>query len=131
MLDKRKVKLMTRMASYEQNEGKQDIKISAYYRKDYASLHTLFSILWVTVGYVCFIALIGLGSFDTLVDGMSMGLMITLGIIVIAGYFFVVIAYAIAAHHIYNKKHKDARTRVKKYNHDITRLLKMYEKENQ
>lgn len=131
MLDKRKVKLMTRMASYEQNEGKQDIKISAYYRKDYASLHTLFSILWVTVGYVCFIALIGLGTFDTLVDRMSMGLMITLGIIVIAGYFFVVIAYAIAAHHIYNKKHKDARTRVKKYNHDITRLLKMYEKENQ
>ncbi len=131
MLDKRKVKLMTRMASYEQNEGKQDIKISAYYRKDYASLHTLFSVIWVTVGYVCLIALIALGSFDSLIERMSMGLMITLGIILTAGYLFVVIAYAIVANRIYNKKHKDARTRVKKYNHDIMRLLKMYEKENQ
>ena len=34
MLDERKVKLMTRLALYEETEGKEDFKISAYYRKD-------------------------------------------------------------------------------------------------
>ena len=33
MLDERKVKLMTRLALYEETEGKEDFKISAIYRK--------------------------------------------------------------------------------------------------
>ena len=33
------------------------------------------------------------------------------------------------ASHIYNEKHKKARKRVKKYNHNLIQLLKMYEKE--
>ena len=52
MLDERKVKLMTRLAFYEQTQGKEDFKISAYYRKDYTSLHMLCSFIWVTIGYV-------------------------------------------------------------------------------
>ena len=39
MLDERKVKLMTKLALYEETYGKEDFKISSYYRKDYASLH--------------------------------------------------------------------------------------------
>ena len=42
MLDEKKVKLMTRLAFYEQTQGKEDFKVSAYYRKDYASLHTIY-----------------------------------------------------------------------------------------
>ena len=42
MLDEKKVKLMTRMALYEEQQGREDLKVSAYYRKDYTSLHTLF-----------------------------------------------------------------------------------------
>ena len=32
MLDKRKIRLMTKLALYEQNEGREDMKISAYYK---------------------------------------------------------------------------------------------------
>lgn len=131
MLDERKVKLMTRMASYEQNMGKEDMKISAYYRKDYASLHTLYSIIWVTAGYICAIALIAFGGLDIWMEKMTLGFMITLGIVAAAGYVVVLIVYAVVSNRIYNKKHREARTRVKKYNHDLTRLLKIYEKENQ
>ena len=64
MLDERKVKLMTKMALYEQKEGKEDFKVSAYYRKDYASVHTIYSILWMTVGYILLIVLIGFAAMD-------------------------------------------------------------------
>lgn len=33
MLDERKVKLMTKLALYEETYGKEDFKISSYYRK--------------------------------------------------------------------------------------------------
>ena len=45
MLDRSKVKLMTKLALYEQTQGKEDFKISEYYRKDYT-----FNLL-IFVGY--------------------------------------------------------------------------------
>lgn len=130
MLDERKVKLMTGLALYEQTQGKEDFKISEYYRKDYAGMHILFSFFWTTIGYICVVALVMLAGLQTLMAKMSMSFVVTLGIIVVAGYLAVVIIYSIITSHIYNKKHRNARQRVKKYNHDLIRLLKMYEKEN-
>ena len=130
MIDEKKVKLMTRMASYENNEGREDLKISAYYRKDYASIHMVYTIIWVTIGYGCLMLLIGFCLFDKLMESLSMSAVMTLGIGVVVGYFVVIIAYSVATHTMYSKKHQIARMRVKKYNHDLTRLLKIYEKEN-
>ena len=63
MLDERKVKLMTKLAMYEETQGKEDFKISEYYRKDYAGMHTICSVIWVTIGYVCAVAMIMLAGF--------------------------------------------------------------------
>ena len=129
MLDEKKVKLMTRLAFYEQTQGKEDFKVSAYYRKDYASLHTICSIIWVTVGYICAVGLIFLAGMDNFLSSMSFGMMfLMLGILVLV-YLFLLILYGVIASHILNKKHRESRQSVKKYNHDLTRLLKLYERE--
>lgn len=129
MLDEKKVKLMTRLTFYEQTQGKEDFKVSAYYRKDYASLHTICSIIWVTVGYICAVGLIFLAGMDNFLSSMSFGMMfLMLGILVLV-YLFLLILYGVIASHIFNKKHRESRQRVKKYNHDLTRLLKLYERE--
>lgn len=130
MINEKKVKLMTRMASYEQKEGKEDLKIGSYYQKDYVSIHTVGSFIWATIGYVCLVALIALSSFDKLLGSMSMGFMITLFGVVVIGYLAVVIIYCVITHIIYKRKYQSARMRIKKYNHDLSRLLKLYEKEN-
>ncbi len=131
MIDEKKVKLMTRMASYENNEGREDLKVSAYYRKDYVSYHTVLSVLWVTIGYGCLVLLIGISMFDKLLGSMSMGSLITMAVFAVAGYLIVVVAYGVITYAIYNKRHQKARMRIKKYNHDLIRLLKIYEKENE
>ena len=130
MINEKKVKLMTRMASYEQNKGKEDFKINEYYRKDYVSIKRLYTFFWVTIGYVCVVALAGMSVFDKLMNEMSTSMFITMGGILAAGYIALLVFYIIITNRVYNKKHKNARTRVKKYNHDLTRLLKIYEKEN-
>ena len=129
MLDERKVKLMTKLALYEETYGKEDFKISAYYRKDYARLHVIYAFLSVSVGYVCLVALLLLAGVEDIMSNMSNGLILFLFLIILAGYVGVVIVYCGIASHIYNEKHKKARKRVKKYNHNLIQLLKMYEKE--
>lgn len=129
MLDERKVKLMTKLALYEETYGQEDFKISSYYRKDYASLHVIYAFLSVSVGYVCLVALLLLAGVEDIMSNMSNGLILFLFLIILAGYVGVVIVYCGIASHIYNEKHKKARKRVKKYNHNLIQLLKMYEKE--
>ena len=130
MLDQRKIELMTRLAFYEQTERKKDCKVNELYRRDNTSLHTICSVLWVTVGYLCVIGIVILMVLEDLLENMSNGVIVMLGGMILLGYVALIIIYAIITSHIYDEKHKEARQRVKKYNHDLTRLLRMYEKEN-
>ena len=129
MLDKQKVKLMTELAIYEQNQGKEDFKINEYYRKDYAELHTICSVLWVTLGYVGIVGLVILAALDYLVANLSKKLIITLGLGIVGGYAAVLIVYILIAQYLFRKKHKEAKERIRFYNNDLEELLKMYEKE--
>ena len=131
MLDRSKVKLMTKLALYEQTQGKEDFMISEYYRKDYVGLHSICSFLWVTVGYICVWMLILLAGFDLIVGHMSLLLMLIMMLVAVVGYVVILAIYAGVTSHVYNQKHKDARLRVKMYNHDLIKLLKLYEKEKQ
>ena len=129
MLDKQKVKLMTDLAIYEQNEGKEDLKINEYYRKDYAEFHTICSVIWVTLGYA---GVVGLGVFvalDFLLVNLSKTLIVTLVLGIAGGYVMILIVYVLLAQYLFRQKHKEAKERVRLYNEDLTELLKMYEKE--
>ena len=129
MLNENKVKLMTRMAMYEEKQGVEDAKISAYYRKDYASFHTILTFIWVTVGYAIAVGLGMVAFLDKILKNFNMPFLIMLAICVVTGYLVLVIVYVISASHFYKKKHDDARMRVKRFNHDLTRLNRMYERE--
>lgn len=129
MLNEKRLKLMTRMAIYENHDGKEDFKISEYYQKDYASLNTWKSIIWVTIGYAIIIGAILLIFLDKIFNVTTIsGLLVIAGAIV-TGYFMVIVITGIIAHDFYKKKHMEARKRVKRFNNNLTRLGRMYEKE--
>ncbi len=129
MLNEKRLKLMTRMAIYENHDGKEDFKISEYYQKDYASLNTWKSIIWVTIGYAIIIGAILLIFLDKIFNVTTIsGLLVIVGAIV-TGYFMVIVITGIIAHDFYKKKHMEARKRVKRFNNNLTRLGRMYEKE--
>ena len=58
MLDKRKIRLMIKMASYEKQGAEEDLKISSYYKKDYVSMNVWATAIWFTIGYAIVAALI-------------------------------------------------------------------------
>ncbi|MGN9055905.1 hypothetical protein ACTNA4_05460 [Bariatricus sp. HCP28S3_A7] len=129
MLNEDKVKLMTRMAMYESKEGTEDFKISSYYRKDYSSFHTIVTIIWVTIGYMIAVGVGAIAFMDVILENLNFAFIIMIGLCVLTGYIVLVVFYGIVASRFYQKKHNDARQRVKKFNHDLTRLNRMYERE--
>ena len=58
MLNEERIKLMTKMASYEANEGKRNVSIGSYFRGDYISIQVIKSIFAATIAFaVCFMIL--------------------------------------------------------------------------
>ena len=129
MLNEKRLKLMTRMAIYENHEGKDDFKMNEYYQKDYASLNTWISIIWATIGYGIIIGAVLLVFLDKIFSVASLsGLLIIAGTIVI-GYLMLIVIVGIISYNFYKKKYLEARKRIKRFNNNLTRLGKMYEKE--
>ena len=57
MLNNRKVRLMTKLAIYEKEDGKEDIRLGKYYRVDYVRYQMLKTLVAVTFGYLILVFL--------------------------------------------------------------------------
>ena len=61
MLNEEKIKIMNKLAMYEQGEGKKYLPVSRYYRSDYIGLALIKNFFLVTIGYCLILA--GIWSF--------------------------------------------------------------------
>ena len=95
MLDKRKIRLMTRAAIYEKNYGEEDFKISSYYKKDYSSLNTWVTLIWITVGYGLAVAVLFLGWGEAAMEGITLAKLFVFAAVAIGAYVSLLIAYGI------------------------------------
>ncbi len=129
MLDKKRIRLMAKMSAYEKKSAKEDLKISSYYKKDYASLNTLITVLWITVGYVILAGLYVLCNLNTLLENLTITKLLLMAAIAIGIYLILVIVYCVFSGNFYKGKYNKAKQRVKKYYRDLARLGKMEKKE--
>ena len=120
---------MTKTAIYEKKYGEEDIKISGYYKKDYSSLNTWITLIWVSAGYLLAAALLVLCGADAILEGLTFLKLLVLIAIAAGAYFALLIIYGIGSGKFYRRKHTQAKQRVKKYYRDMSRLEKIYKKE--
>ncbi len=129
MLDKNRVRLMTKMAAYEKSLAVEDFKISSYYKKDYASMNTLITAIWVTIGYALIVGVVGVCNLDALLKDLTVTKLFIMGGAVVGAYLVILIIYCVCAGSFYKTRHNKAKQRMKKYYRDLSRLGKLYMKE--
>lgn len=116
---------MTRAALYEKKYGEEDIKITDYYQKDYSSLNTWITLIWITVGFFLVAALFFLAGGESMLEGITIMKLLILAAIILGSYLSLLIIYGIGAGSFYRKKHIRAKQRMKRYMRDLSRLEKM------
>ena len=65
MLDKNKVRIMTKMAIYEKGEGKEYLPISKYYKRDYVGLQMMKSFICSTIAFAILFLFLPWGGLHT------------------------------------------------------------------
>jgi len=126
MINEKKVRLMTKLALYEQNNGKEEIPMSRYYKSDYMALKLINSTIVVSLGYIVLLATILLMDIENTLRRISGIDFLKLGINLLVIYVFVIVLNLIVSGIIYSKRFKNAREGLKNYNADLKELYLNY-----
>ena len=96
-MDQERIRKMTRLAMFESGEGRRDLEICRFFRRDYIGLGLLLNGVLVTVAYVIILLAVALYNMDELsahfneIDFQSMTFTLILGYIIFLAVFSVIV----------------------------------------
>lgn len=127
MLNEERVILMTRMASYEENEGKESVSIGNYFRGDYIGLQMMKSVISATIAFGMVVLLMvtyDIGSFMQEIYKLDL---IHIGRTLLIAYVIVVGVYLLISYLVYSHRYNMAKKSLKCYYANLKKLSSLYE----
>ena len=127
MIDKKKVVVMTKMASYEQKEGKKDISISRYFRSDYVGLQMLKGMLSGTISFLIMGLLVVIHDVELLANDLNQIDLVAVAKKGIVYYVIFILVYLLICYMIAALRYKRAQKNVRRHYQNLKGLSKYYE----
>lgn len=127
MVNTRKVRLMTKLALYEKGEGKEDIKLGKYYRRDFVRLKLLQNVVAVTVGYLLILGMIGAYKMEYLIREAVNLDYIGIAKTILGVYIILMTVYLMATMVGYSLYYNYSRKKLAKYFRMLRKLRSMYQ----
>lgn len=131
MLEEERIKHMARLAAYETEKGREEIKISSYYRSDYLGLALIKNFFLVSIAYVLIIAVIVGYQVEYLLDNIHKMDLVSLGAWIVVGYAAFIVLYSVITYIFFSVKYALAKKNVRSYYSELNKLTKMYEKQDE
>ncbi|MCR5215290.1 MAG: hypothetical protein K6E10_12825 [Eubacterium sp.] len=129
MLDEDKIRLMTKITIYEKNEEPGELSMSKYYREDYVKLGCLKTLVVTTFCYWLLVAVYILLNLENIMKDINTMDYFKVMSVLMSGYVGAMIVFYLYAFLIYNYKYAKAKPHLVRYNKNLRRLIKLYEKE--
>ncbi len=129
MLNNDKIRTMTRLAIYEENQGVQDDKINGYFKNDYIVGHMVGSFVSGTVAFMLIVMIYCIYNYDVVMEGLfegALGSVIASGVTLYVAFmiFFLAVTFV-----VYHYRYSAARKRLNRYSRQLQHLKNSYEKE--
>ncbi len=129
MVNEDKIKLMTKLAVYEQGEGKKTLPVMQYFQGDYIVFNVIKTFISITVAYgIILLMACVLGNQYLMENIHKMSIEQIVGRVVF-GYILVLAVYLTVALVVYTKRYSEAKRSAKKYYNQLKKLSSYYDKE--
>ncbi len=129
MLKEEKVIRMTKLAVYENREGKKTLPLSTYHRWDYVSLQMVRTFIYSSVGYILVMGTWILYSIEQGMDIIRIDQLKDLTIRILIGYLLWEIFFIVITFIIYNIRYTKSYRSLKGYYHHLKKLNELYKEE--
>ncbi|MBQ2804068.1 MAG: hypothetical protein IJF07_09255 [Lachnospiraceae bacterium] len=129
MLNEERIILMTKMASYEEKEGKKNMAIGKYFRSDYITIQVLKSIICATIAYAICFALFIFYDFEVFMQDIYKMDLVTFAKDTLMYYAVFIILYGMLSYVICSYRYAKAKKNLKCYYHNLKKLNAMYDEQ--
>ncbi len=126
MLNENKVKMMTKMAIYEKNEGKKMLHNARYYKGDYVALAALKSTITTTLAFIIIVIMIAISNTETIIKQINSMDYAVLGKKIAVYYIISLIVYAIISGVYSAYQYDKSRSGIKRYFMRLNKLERFY-----
>ncbi len=130
MLNENKVKMMTKMAIYEKNEGKRMLKMSRYYKGDFVTLGILKSIIASTLAFAVMAIFFALCNMEKIVSEVNTMDYTLIAKKIGAYYIIFLVVFSIIAGIVNAYQYDKSRAGLKKYLSRLNKLERFYNNQN-
>ena len=131
MLNKKRVIIMTKMASYENTEGKKNRSIGKYYRGDYIGLQVIKAVIYATLAFLIVGGMYILYDLENIMENIyELNDVLVIGKRLLVVFIIVLISYAMISYAIYSYRYSKARRKQKTYARHLKMLAAIYDREN-
>jgi hypothetical protein len=127
MLNEERIILMTRMASYEEHDGKKNISIGKYFRNDYIVLQILRSVICSTIAYGIVLALYIFYDLEVFMQDIYKMDLIAFAQNVLIWYGVTVVSYCVLTYLVFSYRYFRAKKSLKAYYHNLKKLNTLYQ----
>ncbi len=126
MINQERVCRMTKMAAYEEREGKKDRKITSYFCGDYLTKQMLITFLCGTIAFVILFGAYAIYHFETMIQQLySMNITAFAGQLIVAYAIFLGVLLAVTAA-VYGSRYRKAQMRQENYRRNLLQLAGRY-----
>ena len=129
MLNEERIILMTKMASYEEREGKKNVAIGKYFRGDYIAIQINKKGFCATIAFVIVFALYILYDFENFMLDLYKMDLISFAQNILIYYGVTVVIYGVISYLIYSYRYAKAKKSLKCYYHNLKKLNSLYSKQ--
>ncbi len=129
MLNEERVVLMTKMAAFEEREGKKSLNIGSYFRSDYIGWQVLKSIISATIAFVVVFAMYIFYDFEIFMTDIYKMDLLEFAKNVLFYYLGTVGIYALISYIVYTVRYSRAKKSLRAYYMNLHKLSSMYRNE--
>ena len=126
MLNEKRIILMTKMASYEANEGRKNVAIGNYFRSDYIGWQVLKSIISASIAFIVVFGMYIFYDFEVFMTDIYKMDLLAFARYILEQYLWTVGLYAVISYIVYTMRYNKAVRSLKLYQMNLRRLAEMY-----
>lgn len=130
MLSEERIKLMTRMASYEETEGRKNASVSKFFRGDYVGLQVLKAVIYASIAYMIVFGAYIYYDFENFMMNIYKMDLWQFAESVLKYYAITVVSYCVIIYVVFTVKYTKTRQNQKKYFNNLKLLGSMLVKES-
>ena len=130
MISKERVRYMTKLAAFEEREGKKYHKMTQYFRRDYVGLELIKSFFTGTLAFGLMLMVWVVCGAESLMANINHMNLVVFGTELLIWYLAFLAVYLIATYVIYNIRYTRGRKKIRLFYNRLKKVSRLYENES-